>query len=124
MWWTVLFAALSGFTAVAMGAAAAHALKASLTAEAVAWVETAVRYQAWHALACLGAGALMGAHPAPPLTVAVVAWIAGTVLFSGSLYVLAFTGVRGFAHVTPVGGLAFLVGWAALAWYAVTVLRN
>ncbi len=124
MWLTVLFAAVSGFVAVAMGAVAAHAFKTTLGPEALDWVATAVRYQALHALAALGAGALMASRPAPSLSIAVIAWAAGTVLFCGSLYVLAFTGIRGFAHVTPFGGLALLAGWAALAWYAVTALRR
>lgn len=124
MWLTVLFAAVSGFIAVAMGAAAAHAFEAMLSPEALDWVATAVRYQALHALAALGAAALMASRPARSLTIAVTAWAAGTVVFCGSLYVLAFTGVRAFAHVTPFGGLALLAGWAALAWYAVTALRR
>ncbi len=124
MWPSILFAAVSGLVAVALGAMAAHGLKARLDAEALAWIETGVRYQMWHALAMLGAGAFMATHPGTPLTVAAWGWAVGTVLFSGSLYLLAFTGMRGLGMVAPVGGLAFLIGWAALAWHAVATMRG
>ena len=124
MYPTILFAALSGFIAVALGAMAAHGLKARLDAEALAWIETGVRYQMGHALAMFGAGTLMATHPGPALTVAAWSWAVGTVLFSGSLYLLALTGARGLGMVTPVGGLALLIGWAALAWYAVVAMRG
>jgi uncharacterized membrane protein YgdD (TMEM256/DUF423 family) len=115
----VAFAALSGFVAVALGAAAAHALKRSLDAQSLDWIETGVRYQAWHAAALLGVAALMALRPAPALGAAAVAFALGTVLFSGSLYALAFSGTRAFAHLAPLGGFGFLVGWAALFWYAI-----
>ncbi len=119
----LILGAAFGATAVAMGAAGAHALKARLDAQALEWVDTAVRYQMWHALALVGAAALAARAPALPFAVAGWAWVAGIVLFSGALYALAFTGVRGFAHVAPFGGLALIAGWVALAWYGVASLR-
>jgi uncharacterized membrane protein YgdD (TMEM256/DUF423 family) len=80
------------------------------------WMETASRYQMWHALALVGIAALSNAAVAQPwLRVAAWAFLAGIVLFSGSLYVMALTDFRAMGWVTPVGGAAFLIGWAALA---------
>jgi uncharacterized membrane protein YgdD (TMEM256/DUF423 family) len=104
--------------AVAMGAMAAHALKARLDAEALGWLDTAVRYQMWHALALVGVAAFLARRQDRRLGLAVLAWMAGTVLFSGSLYALALTGFRPLAMITPFGGVAFLVGWGALASFA------
>jgi uncharacterized membrane protein YgdD (TMEM256/DUF423 family) len=108
--------AVSGFIAVAAGAFGAHALKTRLTPELLTVFETAARYQMYHALALL-AVALGGARatPSPLWTWSGWLFIAGTLLFSGSLYVLALTGVRWLGAITPLGGLAFLGGWALLA---------
>ncbi len=108
------------FAAVAAGAFGAHALRATLAPEMLATWHTAVEYQAWHALALLVAGVLM-ARDAPAVThpaIRAAAWLfaIGIVLFSGSLYVLALTGLRWLGVLTPVGGVAFLAGWIALAW--------
>ncbi len=120
----LVLAAIFGFGAVAVGAMAAHALAARLDGQALDWIETATRYQMWHALAMLGAVALMARRPARSLLVAAYAWAAGAVLFSGGLTLLAFTGERAFASVVPFGGAAFLAGWLALAWYGVVALRR
>jgi uncharacterized membrane protein YgdD (TMEM256/DUF423 family) len=112
------FAALSGFFAVAMGAIGAHLLKQQLDAQALGWIDTAVRYQAWHAIALIGIAAFLARRQAAALGLAALAWMIGTVLFSGSLYVLALTGYRPIAMITPLGGIAFLIGWLALASYA------
>jgi uncharacterized membrane protein YgdD (TMEM256/DUF423 family) len=99
--------ALAAFIGVALGAFAAHGLKSRLDPAMLATFETGVRYQMYHALALLG-----------------VAWactwlfLAGIVIFSGTLYALALTGVRWLGAVTPLGGLAFLAGWLCLAWAA------
>ena len=78
---------------------------------------TAVQYQAWHGLAIFGVGLLMRDRLAGRgLVVAAWLFVAGIVLFSGSLYGLAATGARGFGLLTPLGGIAFLGGWATLAW--------
>jgi uncharacterized membrane protein YgdD (TMEM256/DUF423 family) len=105
------------FLAVALGAFGAHALKARLGPEMTAVWQTAVQYHAWHALALLAAGIVLTQRP-QARGVAVSAWLfaAGILLFSGSLYLLAFTGARTFGAVTPVGGLAFLAGWVAFGW--------
>jgi uncharacterized membrane protein YgdD (TMEM256/DUF423 family) len=115
---TLAFGALSGLMAVAMGAMAAHVLEPRLDAEALGWLDTAVRYQAWHALALIGAAAFLARRQDRALGLAGLAWMVGTILFSFSLYGLALTGFRPLAMITPFGGVAFLVGWAALARYA------
>ncbi|MHA1538664.1 MAG: DUF423 domain-containing protein [Alphaproteobacteria bacterium] len=117
----LIFGASAGLLAVLLGAFAAHGLEKRLDAKALDWIQTGVRYQMWHALALLGAAALMAARPGPGLAVAAIAWAAGIVLFSGALYALALTGVRTLAHIAPLGGTAFLVGWAALIWYGARV---
>ena len=117
----LIFGASAGLLAVLLGAFAAHGLEKRLDEKALAWIETGVRYQMWHALALLGAAALMAARPGPGLSVAAIAWAVGIVLFSGALYALAFTGIRAFAHIAPLGGTAFLAGWAAVIWYGAAV---
>jgi uncharacterized membrane protein YgdD (TMEM256/DUF423 family) len=114
----VLAAALM-LAAVAAGAFAAHALKARLGPDALAIWHTAVQYHAWHALGLLAIGILL-LHRPDAVALAVAGWllVAGIALFSGSLYALALTGVRGIGAVTPIGGLALLGAWAALAWAA------
>ncbi len=112
----LLFAASFLFAAVALGAFGAHALKAELAPESMATYQTAVQYHFWHALGLLGIGTLLAQRPDSPMLRA-AAWllVAGILLFSGSLYALALTGVRGLGAVTPFGGVAFLGGWACLA---------
>ena len=112
-------AAVLLFIAVATGAFGAHALKSRLEPELMAVYQTAVQYHFWHALGLLALGVLM-TQRSDSITLATAAWllIAGMVLFSGSLYALALTGIRGFGMVTPIGGVALLAGWAALAWGA------
>ena len=111
-------AALSGLIAVAAGAFGAHALDARLTADRLAIFETAARYQMYHALALVLIGLLALGRPHGALPVAGGAMVAGTVLFSGSLYVLALTDMKWLGAVTPLGGLAFMVGWGLLAFAA------
>ena len=105
------------FVAVALGAFGAHALKARLTPDMTSVWQTAVLYHALHALALFGLGLLM-LHWPERSDLAIVGWlfVAGIVLFSGSLYAMALTGVRGLGAVTPVGGIAFLLAWAVLVW--------
>jgi uncharacterized membrane protein YgdD (TMEM256/DUF423 family) len=109
-------AGVNGLIAVAAGAFAAHGLRASFDASALGWVETASRYQLWHALAFLGV-ALLPTHWLVPIA----GWLflTGIILFSGSLYVLALTGVRAVAVVTPIGGLALIAGWGALVLFGI-----
>ena len=109
-------AAVSAFISVAAGAFGAHALSDALPPDRLAVFETAARYQMYHALALLVVGWLAAQTPSRALVVAGWLFLAGTVLFSGSLYVLTLSGVRWLGAVTPLGGLAFLAGWLALAW--------
>ena len=112
-------AALLLFAAVGLGAFGAHALKARLTPDMQAIWQTAVQYHAWHALGLLAAGLLVMHWPdAPALGLAAWLFVGGIALFSGSLYALALTGVRGLGAITPFGGVAFLAGWLAFAWAA------
>jgi len=106
---------LSGFFAVGLGAFAAHALKSRLSADLLAAFETGVRYQMYHALALLAVGWACTRWPGTAVTASGWLFVAGTVLFSASLYGYALTGAKWLALVTP-GGLAFLAGWLCLAW--------
>jgi uncharacterized membrane protein YgdD (TMEM256/DUF423 family) len=107
--------ALMGLTGVGLGAFGAHGLRGRLSAEMLAVFETGVRYHMYHALALLATAAFM-ARNLDSRAVVVAGWsfTVGILLFSGSLYALAFTGVTTLGAITPIGGLAFLVGWAAL----------
>jgi uncharacterized membrane protein YgdD (TMEM256/DUF423 family) len=110
-------AALAMCLAVGAGAFGAHGLRSQLTPDLLAIWQTAVQYHAWHALGLLAIGMLLLRRPGQRALM-LAAWLllAGIVLFSGSLYVLALTGTRGLGLVTPAGGVAFLCGWVALAW--------
>jgi len=110
--------ALSALVAVAAGAFGAHGLRSRLTPEMLAVFETGARYQMYHALGLLAAGWAAARWPGTAAALAGWLFLAGTVVFSGSLYALALTGVRALGAVTPVGGVAFLAGWVALAWAA------
>jgi uncharacterized membrane protein YgdD (TMEM256/DUF423 family) len=107
--------AISGLLSVAAGAFGAHALRARLAAEHLATFETAARYQMYHALALVAVAWTANRWPGPLAGWAGWLFVAGTVLFSGSLYLLALTGVRWLGAITPLGGVAFLAGWACLA---------
>ena len=116
----MLIAALALFVAVAAGAFGAHALARQVGPERIAVWQTAVQYHAWHGLAIFDVGLLMRTSPQlRGLAAAAWCFLAGIVLFSGSLYLLAATGVAGLGVVTPAGGIAFLAGWATLAWAVV-----
>jgi len=103
-----------GFFGVALGAFAAHALKARIAPEQLATFEVGVRYQLLHALALLAVAWAHSRWPGQRVNAAGWLFIVGTLLFSGSLYALALSGVRGLGLVTPVGGLALLAGWLCL----------
>lgn len=113
--------ALAALLAVGLGAFGAHALEGRLDARDLATFETGVRYQMYHALALLVVAWAVGRWPGAATTFAGWAFVAGIVVFSGSLYLLVLTGPRWLGAVTPLGGLSFLAGWAALAW---AVLRG
>jgi uncharacterized membrane protein YgdD (TMEM256/DUF423 family) len=114
----LLIAAINGFLAVAAGAFGAHGLQGRLDAHAMEIFNKAAQYHMYHALAMGLAAVAARNSTSPAANVAAILFFAGIILFSGSLYALALTGVRSFGIVTPFGGLAFLAGWAALAWAA------
>jgi uncharacterized membrane protein YgdD (TMEM256/DUF423 family) len=105
----------SALVAVAAGAFGAHGLRARLTPDLLAVFETGARYQMYHALGLLAAAWAASRWPGPWPVRAGWLFAAGTVLFSGSLYSLAFTGLRWVGAITPFGGGAFLAGWLCLA---------
>jgi uncharacterized membrane protein YgdD (TMEM256/DUF423 family) len=115
----LIFAGLSGATAVALGAASAHLDPAGFDARAQGWIDTALTYQRFHAVALLAAAALASVRPGPAANAAIIGFAAGTVLFCGSLLVMAFTGFAGLGLITPFGGVAFIVGWLCLVWHGV-----
>ncbi|MES2672945.1 MAG: DUF423 domain-containing protein [Pseudomonadota bacterium] len=115
----LIFAAISGFLTVALGAFAAHALKQQLSVDSLAIFRTGVDYQMFHALALLAISLLINQQPKTTLLkLAGYAFIIGTLLFSGSLYALALGAPRAIGIITPLGGLGFLTGWLALALFA------
>jgi uncharacterized membrane protein YgdD (TMEM256/DUF423 family) len=116
-------AAVTGFLGVALGAFAAHGLKATLAPAMLAVFETGVRYQMYHAFALFAAAWGFGRWQTRAFSIAGGLFVAGIAIFSGSLYLLAFTGVRWPGAITPLGGLAFLAGWLCLAWGAATKMR-
>lgn len=111
--------AVAGALAVAFGAFGAHALRARLAPEMLGIYQTAVQYHFWHALGVIAIG-LAAAHLPDSMA---LRWsgalmLAGILLFSGSLYALALTGVRALGAITPIGGAAFIAAWIAFAWAA------
>ena len=103
---------IGGFLSVALGAFAAHALKELLTEQLLATFRTAVEYQFFHSLGLILIALVLSQKPEVKfLKVAGIAMITGILLFSGSLYILAFTGLTSFGIITPFGGLAFLIAW-------------
>ncbi|HBB30678.1 MAG TPA: DUF423 domain-containing protein [Cyanobacteria bacterium UBA8803] len=110
-------AAVLGGLAVALGAFAAHALKESLSERAIEIFDTGTRYQIYHSLALLMVALLLNVAEAGQSTLVVAgsAFIIGMAIFSGSLYALSLTGIKWLGAITPLGGLAFLVGWSCLA---------
>ena len=112
----LLFGAIAGFLSVALGAFGAHALKAILSPGLLQTFHTGVEYQGLHSLALLATGLGMREQAHPALDTAGWAFASGILLFSGSLYLLALTDARWLGAITPIGGGAFLLGWAVLAW--------
>jgi uncharacterized membrane protein YgdD (TMEM256/DUF423 family) len=111
-----MFGAGSAFLAVAAGAFGAHALKGRLTPDLLETFETAARYQMYHALALAFVALAYDRWATAQIGWAGWLFALGTVIFSGTLYLLALTGTRWLGAVTPLGGLCFLAGWASLAW--------
>jgi uncharacterized membrane protein YgdD (TMEM256/DUF423 family) len=111
----LLIGAVAGGVGVALGAFGAHGLRGRLTPEMLAVFETGVRYQLYHALAILAVAAAVPRVDGRLLPAAGWCFTAGIAIFSGSLYALATTGITMLGAVTPIGGVAFLVGWVCLA---------
>lgn len=114
----VVLAALNMMIAVGAGAFGAHGLKNVLSSDMLAIWHTAVTYQVMHALGMFIIALLIPRLGQPLLGVAGAVMLAGIVIFSGSLYALALSGVRVLGAITPIGGVAFLVAWAMVAWAA------
>jgi uncharacterized membrane protein YgdD (TMEM256/DUF423 family) len=111
--------AVSACIAVAAGAFGAHALKSPLAADMLAVFEVGARYQMYHALALLACAWAVTKWPGTLVSAAGWLFILGTLLFSGSLYVLSLTGLRWLGAITPLGGIALLAGWICLAAAAI-----
>ncbi|MEW8626999.1 MAG: DUF423 domain-containing protein [Candidatus Thiodiazotropha sp.] len=115
----IIIAAISGLLLVTLGAFGAHALERAIPATHMVWWQKAVHYQGLHTLALFGVGLLILHHPVRALLLSGWLFLAGILLFSGSLYVMALTDLRSLALLTPIGGSAFIVGWLTLvigAW--------
>ena len=112
MW--ILVGATLGLLGVVAGALGAHALRGVLETDALATFQTAVRFQMYHAIVLLVVGLLAGRWKPGLINLAGALFTAGGLLFSGSLYMLAITGIGAFGAVTPVGGVGLIAGWGAL----------
>jgi uncharacterized membrane protein YgdD (TMEM256/DUF423 family) len=124
--WVLCSGAGFALLAVVLGAFAAHGLKAVLDAQQLVLFETASRYQMYHALALLVVGVML-TNPRfsrSLLQLAALAFILGIILFSGSLYLLALIGVSWLGAITPLGGIAFLLGWLMMMVAALKSARN
>lgn len=110
-----MIGALSGGLSVAAGAFGAHALRARVEPRLLDVFETGARYQMYHALAMLAVAWVVGRAPSTLGTSAGWLFVAGTLLFSGSLYAMTFTGIRALGAITPIGGVCFIAGWVCLA---------
>ena len=122
----VALGALAACLAVALGAASAHVLRPLLLAnDPAGWFETARRYHELHAIGLIAVGVAIAQRPASRwITAAAVLLAAGIVLFSGSLYLRSLFGIHELRTLTPLGGIAFMAGWIALALGAVLPLRR
>ena len=118
----LLIAAILGFLGVAFGAFGAHGLRGRLSPEMIAVFEIGVRYQMYHVFALLAVAAAI-AHFGRGRLLIIAGWsfLAGVLIFSGSLYALALTGTGTFGAITPIGGVGLLVGWACLAFFAASL---
>ncbi|MEI3650045.1 MAG: DUF423 domain-containing protein [Dolichospermum lemmermannii FEM_B0920] len=116
-------AAIFGGLSVAGGAFGAHALREKISERSLEIFDTGARYQMYHALALLLVAMLMSRLENPPTTLLVSGWlfIIGVVIFSGSLYALSLTGIKSLGAVAPLGGLALILGWGALAVAGATI---
>ena len=121
----LIIAAVSGLIAVTIGAFGAHGLKGRIDEDLMIVYQTGVQYHFYHTFALLVVSLLLIQFP----NISLLKWsgilfIAGTLIFSGSLYVLAISGVRWLGAITPIGGLAFIAGWTCLAIAASKMIGN
>lgn len=111
---TLKIAAVSGMTAVMLGAFGAHALKKIITPDMLDVFKTGVQYHFYHTFALLAVGILMHFGETKALKASANLFLTGIILFSGSLYALALTGIKALGIITPFGGVAFIAGWVLL----------
>lgn len=116
--------ALNGFIAVALGAFGAHGLEDTLSEDKIDIWEKAVQYEMYHTMALLAVGLLTAKVKRVSLGWAGWLFFIGIVLFSGSLYTYALSGVTFFALITPFGGVAFLIAWVLFGYTALTLAKN
>lgn len=114
----ILISSSLAFLAVAAGAFGSHILKKTLSPELLSIFETGVKYHMYHALALFLVAILIRFENARLLTTSGWLFIAGTVIFSGSLYILSISGIKWWGAITPLGGISFLAGWLCLIAYA------
>lgn len=122
MWLVV--AAISGLLAVAAGAFGGHVLSVALSEELAGVYRTGVEYHFYHSLALLAVASLAARVRSALVSAAGWCFALGTALFSGSLYALAVTGIRGLGVITPWGGVTLLVGWTCLIWVGIRHARQ
>ena len=115
----ILAGAIFGLLGVVLGAIGVHALRDTLDAKALATFQTGVRFQMYHALALLAVGLLADRWESGLVKLSGILFIAGVVLFSGSLYILAVTGIGVFGAVAPLGGMSLIAAWASLVTGAI-----
>ena len=118
----LMLGVINGFLAVALGAFGAHGLEGKLTEKALGIWEKAVTYQMFHTVALLATGLIGLKFHATSLAVAGWLFFIGIILFSGSLYVYSTSVIKTFAMITPIGGIAFLIGWVVLGYAIVKFL--
>ena len=111
----IIIGALSAFVAVAAGAYGSHGLKGKLSADMLAVFEIGVRYQMYHALALIASGFATTQWPGKFVTASGWLFLAGTIFFSGSIYLLCLTGSKLYGPITPIGGGMLMIGWLCLA---------
>ncbi len=115
----LIFVGLSGAVMVALGAYGAHELKGVIDSSLLGTFQKGVRYQSTHTLALFGAAIFLVHYPQSQwMKIAAVAFCLGIILFSGSLYIMVFLGIKSVKILTPIGGVAFIVGWLSLSWAA------
>ncbi|UJL46025.1 DUF423 domain-containing protein [Virgibacillus sp. NKC19-16] len=117
----LILGVINGFLAVALGAFGAHGLEGRVSANALKTWDKAVNYQMFHTMALLITGLLLAKFTSGGAVWAGWMFFAGIILFSGSLYIYSTTAIKTFAMITPIGGLAFLIGWVLLG---IALLRH